>query len=101
MGAYEGGYYRTYGIWRPQETCQMQTTATPYFCHVCREALVQAILERANITYDFDEFLAKNSLDVTGEVYVSSVRYPRTLFFAQTAHGECFRALQEKYGSVD
>lgn len=42
IGAFEGGYYRESGVFRPQERCKMRASADP-FCYVCREELALSI----------------------------------------------------------
>lgn len=43
VGLFEGGGYRTKGIWRPVETCRMRDNYYPDFCPVCRRALSRII----------------------------------------------------------
>ena len=43
VGAYEGGGYRSKGIYRPVETCRMRDNYVPVFCPVCEAALTRLI----------------------------------------------------------
>jgi len=45
IGAWEGGDYHRYGIYRPQRTCHMDTLASP-FCAVCERELRKQIKKR-------------------------------------------------------
>lgn len=48
VGMFEGARYKTAGIYRPMETCQMRTY-THQFCEVCTEAQILQIYNFANI----------------------------------------------------
>lgn len=43
VGLFEGGGYRTKGIYRPVETCRMRDNYYPTFCPVCERALQDLI----------------------------------------------------------
>lgn len=47
IGLFEGGGYRTKGIYSPSITCLMKTLSTKSFCPVCQEAIRQTILNQA------------------------------------------------------
>ncbi len=49
--AWEGGYYRTRGIWRPEEHCIMRSLSSS-FCHVCRKELHRAMYRIAGRTFN-------------------------------------------------
>ena len=49
--AYEGGYYRDRGVFRPFPRCRMNVLADP-FCPVCAEALAKAIFETCSKAWD-------------------------------------------------
>ncbi len=51
ISAWEGGYYRSRGIWRPQEHCIMRSLSHP-FCHVCRKELCRAVYRIAGRLFD-------------------------------------------------
>ena len=60
VGAYEGGYYRPRGVWRPEKNCIMKSlTRGIGFCAVCQEAIVKKICNYCNIRYSFSDFLRK------------------------------------------
>ena len=59
VGTYEGGYYYTYGVWRPELTsCMINNIA--YFNAASREAIVKRVLAKAGEQYLLDNFLAKD-----------------------------------------
>lgn len=43
IGAYEGGGYKSKGVYRPVETCRMRDNYHPTFCPVCEKALTELI----------------------------------------------------------
>ncbi len=43
VGVYEGGGYRSKGVWRPAVNCRMRTNSVRDFCPVCRRALSRMI----------------------------------------------------------
>jgi hypothetical protein len=43
-GVYEGGGYRSKGIYRPTPDCRMKTNQAPGFCPVCEKAVEERIL---------------------------------------------------------
>ena len=42
-GLYEGGGYKSKGVWRGSRDCRMKTNAAPGFCPVCRRAIERLI----------------------------------------------------------
>lgn len=44
VGVYEGGGYKSKGIYRPVISCRMRDNHNPSFCPVCREALERIIV---------------------------------------------------------
>lgn len=44
VGAYEGGGYKSKGVYRPVETCRMRDNYHPTFCPVCEKALTDLII---------------------------------------------------------
>lgn len=60
VGAYEGAFYRTFGVWRPQSTCTMRDYGELSFCHPCREAIVKKIMARTGQAYSFTDFTNRN-----------------------------------------
>lgn len=43
VGLYEGGGYRTKGVYRPVDTCRMRDNYHPTFCPVCQRAIQRII----------------------------------------------------------
>lgn len=43
VGLYEGGGYRTKGVYRPVDTCRMRDNYHPTFCPVCQRAILRII----------------------------------------------------------
>lgn len=43
IGVYEGGGYRTHGLYRPAVSCRMRDNHNPAFCPVCTRALQRVI----------------------------------------------------------
>jgi len=46
-GYYEGGFYRTSGVYRPAPLCIMRDDSYGKFCYVCEEEMTTAIYRRA------------------------------------------------------
>ena len=46
IGVYEGGGYRTKGIYRPADVCRMRNNTAERFCDVCQRALERVILHQ-------------------------------------------------------
>ena len=47
VGVYEGGGYRSKGIYRPADICRMRNNTAKRFCPVCERALERVILHQA------------------------------------------------------
>ena len=47
VGAYEGGGYRTKGIYRPTDVCRMRNNTAEKFCPVCQRCIERVILHQA------------------------------------------------------
>lgn len=47
VSAYQGGYYREIGVWRPSYSCVMRTSSGAIFCPVCHEEMYKAILKKS------------------------------------------------------
>ena len=43
IGVFEGGGYKSKGVYRPVETCRMRDNHNPTFCPVCERAIKQVI----------------------------------------------------------
>lgn len=52
VSAYQGGFYRTVGVWRPSFRCVMRQTEGAPFCPVCHEEMVKAILKLCGENFD-------------------------------------------------
>lgn len=63
IGMFEGGYYRTVGVYRPEENSIMRNLNAEYFNAPSREAIVKKIYGIYNQTYSFDEFLKLDTLN--------------------------------------
>ena len=46
VGVYEGGGYRSKGIYRPVDVCRMRNNTAERFCPVCERALERVILHQ-------------------------------------------------------
>lgn len=47
VGVYEGGGYRSKGIYRPTDVCRMRNNVAERFCPVCERAIERVILHQA------------------------------------------------------
>ena len=59
VSSFEGGYYFTYGVWRPETSSCMVNNAT-YYNAPSREAMVKRIFKTAGLEYTFEAFLSKD-----------------------------------------
>lgn len=57
IGAFEGGGYLEFGMWRPEINSIMRGNIGSYFNAPSREAIVKRIMNLRGIEYDFDSFL--------------------------------------------
>lgn len=60
---YEGGYMHTRGVYRSEATSCMNNNI-PYYSAISRQAIVELIKAYAGETFDFDDFVAKDSFEV-------------------------------------
>lgn len=60
---YEGGYMHTCGVYRSEATSCMNNNI-PYYSAISRQAIVERIKAYAGETFDFDDFVAKDSFEV-------------------------------------
>jgi len=59
VGTYEGGFYYTYGVWRPESSsCMVQNQK--YYNAPSREAIVKRIYNTAGLDYSFEAFQEKD-----------------------------------------
>ena len=59
VSAYEGGYYYSYGVWRPEPISLMVNNAS-YINAPGREIIVKRIKKLAGETFSFEEFKSKD-----------------------------------------
>lgn len=60
---YEGGYMHTRGVYRSEATSCMNNNI-PYYSAISRQAIVERIKAYAGETFDFDDFVGKDSFEV-------------------------------------
>lgn len=60
VGAFEGGGYLEFGMWRPEISSIMQGNIGSYFNAPSREAIVKRILNLRELEYNFNSFLTKD-----------------------------------------
>jgi hypothetical protein len=65
VGAYEGAFYYTKGVWRPTENCLMKSLGEE-FCPVCREEIVKVIHSCVRKEYLFTEFIKNDKINLNG-----------------------------------
>ncbi|MBI5367211.1 MAG: hypothetical protein HZA54_09250 [Planctomycetes bacterium] len=61
IGAYEGGYFREKGVFRPQKNCKMREYEEN-FCAICREAITIKIFETVREKFDHAAYHKTNPL---------------------------------------
>jgi hypothetical protein len=52
VSAYQGGYYRTVGVWRPSYRCLMSDSQSASFCPVCHEHMTRALFKKLKKRFD-------------------------------------------------
>jgi IgA peptidase M64 len=52
VSAYQGGYYRTIGVWRPSYLCLMSDSKRASFCPVCHEEMTRKLYDKLGKTFD-------------------------------------------------
>lgn len=67
VGSYEGGYFYSEDVWRPEENSCMNNNVS-YFNAPSREAMVKRLFDIAGCTYDFDEFKVKDAVNLTSDI---------------------------------
>lgn len=65
VGAYEGGYYYSYGVWRPEELSCMVNNI-PYYNAPGRWAIIKRIKDLAGESFTFNDFLKTDIIDREG-----------------------------------
>jgi hypothetical protein len=56
VSAYQGGFYRSVGVWRPSFRCVMRSSQGSSFCPVCHEEMVKAILALCQERFDHEAY---------------------------------------------
>jgi len=59
VSSFEGGFYFSYGVWRP-ETSSCMVNNAKYYNAPSREAMVKRIYKTAGLEYTFEAFLVKD-----------------------------------------
>ena len=59
VSAYQGGYYRDIGVWRPSYSCIMRSSQGAIFCPVCHEELYKAILQKCRQPFAHEAYHRK------------------------------------------
>ncbi len=62
VGAYQGGFYRSVGVWRPSYRCVMRSTSGASFCPVCHEELVKRFMAMCGERFDDKAYHKKHPL---------------------------------------
>lgn len=52
VSAYQGGYYREVGVYRPSYSCLMRTSSGAIFCPVCHEEMYKAVLSKCGVGFN-------------------------------------------------
>lgn len=60
ISAFEGGYYRPVGVFRPQKRCMMREDAP--FCYVCQEELARSIHKVTGRKFNHTKYHEKNPI---------------------------------------
>lgn len=51
VSAYQGGYYREVGVYRPSYSCLMRTSSGAIYCPVCHEEMYKAIVQKCGVGF--------------------------------------------------
>lgn len=62
VSAYQGGYYRTVGVWRPSYRCIMSNAHNSSFCPVCHEAMTKALYRKIGRSFHHHKYHEKYPL---------------------------------------
>jgi hypothetical protein len=76
LGAFEGGYYRNEGIFRPEENSIMRNIGTAWFNAPSREAIVKTIHSRMAMPYNLNEFIRDDAKNLQKMPLTSNVKIP-------------------------
>lgn len=52
VSAYQGGFYREVGVYRPSYSCTMRTSNGAIFCPVCHEEMYKAIIGKCGVEFN-------------------------------------------------
>lgn len=84
VGSYEGAYYFTYGVWRPESSSCMVHNEK-YYNAPSREAMVKRIYKTAGLEYTFEAFQAKDIEKEPSPTAVSQTKSINPLTFIPLA----------------
>jgi len=56
VSAYQGGYYRSVGVWRPSFRCIMRSSQGSSFCPVCHEEMTRRLYGKLGKRFDHDAY---------------------------------------------
>jgi len=81
VGAYEGGYYYTKGVWRPENTSVMINNIK-YYNGPSREMIVRRIMTLAGMTYTFENFMINDVVDTSPATKAANIPIDPKMFLA-------------------
>ncbi len=77
VGVFEGGYYRSKGVYRPQYSSIMYNNSYPWFNAPSREAIVRSIDYHLGIPFDLEAFLKDDAKNIAPpSIFVQHVQVP-------------------------
>lgn len=56
VSAYQGGFYREVGVWRPSYSCVMRSSQGAIFCPVCHEEMYKSILRKCGERFHHESY---------------------------------------------
>jgi len=72
VGAYEGGLYYNYGVWRPEEgSCMINNI--PYYNAPSRFAAIKRIMDINKLPFSFNDFVNTDVIDMDG-LYIARTK---------------------------
>lgn len=84
VGSYEGGFYFTYGVWRP-ETSSCMVHNEKYYNAPSREAMVKRIFNTAGLDYSFEAFMDNDIVKAPSQSTVMQTKSINPLTFVPLA----------------
>lgn len=79
VGAFEGGYYREHGVFRPEETSIMRDINVARFNAPSREAIVRTIFSIIPLNFDLNTFIREDAKNLQPVVTRTEQRIPPLL----------------------